>query len=83
MCAKLLNHIQLCATLQTAAHQGPLSIEFYREEYWSGLLCPPPGILPNPGIELISLTSPVLAGRFFTTATWEAPQQVDLILILR
>ena len=40
---------------------------------WSGLPCPPPGDLSDPGIELASLTSPALAGRFFTTnATWEA-----------
>ena len=39
-----------------------------------GLPCPPPGDLPNPGIEPMSLMSPALAGRFFTThATWEAP----------
>ena len=44
-----------------------------RKEYWSGLSCPPPGDLPNPGTELESLMSPALAGRFFTTsATWEA-----------
>ena len=46
---------------------------FSRQEYWRGLPCPPPEDLPDPGIELLSLTSPVLAGRFFTTsATWEA-----------
>ena len=44
-----------------------------RQEYWSGLPCPPPGDLPDPGIERVSLMSPALAGRFFTTsATWEA-----------
>ena len=49
---------------------------FSRQEYWSGLPCPPPGDLPNPGIEPVSLTSPALAGRFFTTsATWEALAQ--------
>ena len=47
---------------------------FSRQEYWSGWPCPPPGDLPNPGIEPMSLISPALAGRFFTTsATWEAP----------
>ena len=47
---------------------------FSRKEYWSGLSCPSPGDLPNPGIKPVSLTSPVLAGRFLTTsATWEAP----------
>ena len=46
---------------------------FSRDEYWSGLPCPPPGDLPNPGIEPESLMFPALAGRFFTTsATWEA-----------
>ena len=47
---------------------------FSREEYWSGLPCPPPGDLPDPGIEAASLMCPALAGRIFTTsATWEAP----------
>ena len=46
---------------------------FSRQEYWSGLPCPPPGDLPNPGIKPVSLTSPELAGVFFTaSATWEA-----------
>ena len=45
---------------------------FSRQEYWSGLTFPSPGDLPNPGIEPVSLVSPALAGRFFTTsATWE------------
>ena len=37
------------------------------QEYWNGLSCPPPGDLPDPGIEPMSLISPALAGRFFTT----------------
>ena len=58
-------------TLWTIAHQAPLSLGFSRQEYWSGLPCPPPGDLPNPGINPASLTSPALAGRFFTSgATW-------------
>ena len=52
----------------TEAHQAPLSMEFSRQEYWSGLLFPPPGDLPNPGIEPSSLASPALAGGFFTTS---------------
>ena len=53
------------------ACQAPLSMEFYRQD-WSGLLCPPPGDLPDPGIKPVSLMSPALAGEFFTTsATWE------------
>ena len=60
----------------TVACKAPLSMGFSRQEYWRGLPCPPPGDLPNPGIEPVSLTSPALAGRFFTTrATWEAPEK--------
>ena len=55
------------------AGQAPLSIGFSRQEYWSGLPCPPPRDLPNPGIKLGSLMSPALAGGFFTSSTtWEA-----------
>ena len=42
------------ATPQTVAHQAPLSMGRSRQEYWRGLLCPPPGYLPDPGIELWS-----------------------------
>ena len=46
---------------------------FPKQEYWSGLPCPPPGDIPDPGIKPASVTSPALAGRFFSTsATWEA-----------
>ena len=47
--------------------QAPLSMGFSRQEDWSGLPFPSPGILPPPGIEPASLTSPALANRFFTT----------------
>ena len=43
-------------------------MEFSRQEYWSGLPCPPPGHLPDPGIEPASLVSPALAGGFFTAS---------------
>ena len=67
------SRVRLFATLWTVAHQAPLSMGFSRQEYWSGLPCPPPGDLPNPGIEPSSLMSPALAGRFFTTSTtWKA-----------
>ena len=65
--------IWLFTTLWTLAHQAPLSKGFSRQEYWSGLPCPPPGDLPNPGTEPRSLMTPALADRFFTTSTtWEA-----------
>ena len=43
-----------------AAHQAPLSMGFSRQEYWSGLPCPPPGDLPSPGIKLVFPASPAL-----------------------
>ena len=70
---------QLCLTLcdpWTIACQTPLSMEFSRQEYWSGLPCPPPGDLPDPGIECGSLMSPALADFFLTTnATCEAQEE--------
>ena len=54
------------ATPWIVAHQASLSMGFSRQEYWSGLPCPPPGTLPDPGNKLASLESPALAGRFFT-----------------
>ena len=65
----LFSHVQLLATLWTVARQAPLSMGFSRQEYWSGLPCPPLGDLPDPGIEPVSLMSPALAGNFFTTST--------------
>ena len=46
------------------ACQAPLSMEFSRQEYWSGLPFPSPGVLPYPGIKPVSLAFPELAGRF-------------------
>ena len=63
----LLSRVQFFATSMTVARQAPPSMGFSRQEYWSGLPLPPPGDLPNPGIEL---ESPAWAGGFFTT---EAP----------
>ena len=47
----------------TVAHQAPLSMGFPKQKYWSGLPFPPPGDLPDPGIEA---APPALAGRFLT-----------------
>ena len=71
--AQSLSCIQLFATSRTVVHQVPLSMEFSKQEYWSGLPFPTPGDLSNPGIEPMSPASPALAGRFITScATWEA-----------
>ena len=73
LCAKSLSLVQLFSTPWTVAHLAPLSMGFSRQEYWSGLLFPSPGDLPDPRIEPVSPASPALAGRFFTTSTtWEA-----------
>ena len=68
VCARVqsLSRIWLFVALWTVAHQAPLSVRFSRQEYWSGLPYLPPGDLPDPGIEPISLASPALADRFFT-----------------
>ena len=73
--------LQPCLTLWapcTVACQAPPSVGFSRQECWSGLPCPPPGDLPDPGIKPMPLMSPALAGRFFTTnITWDAEEVPD------
>ena len=62
VCAQL--HPIKFVILWTVALQAPLSVEFSRQEYWSSLPFPPPGNLPDPGTETVSLA---LAGGFLTT----------------
>ena len=60
-------------TLWSIASQAPLSMGLSRQESWSRFPCPPPGDRAHPGTEREFLTSPALAGGFFTPgATWEA-----------
>ena len=74
---RVLTRVRLSVTLWAVAGQASRSMGFSWQEYWSGLLCPPVGDLPDPGIELASLMSSALAGWFFTAgATWEAPATV-------
>ena len=79
------SHVQLFATLWTVARQASLSTGFSRQEYWSGLPCPPPEDLPDPEIEPKSLMSSALAGRFFTTSTtWHQviiPSLFDMVFV--
>ena len=70
---KSFSHVRLFATPWTVAYQAPLSMEFSRQEYWSGLPFPPPGYLPDPEIEPISLASPALSGGLFTTVPLGKP----------
>ena len=62
------SRVRFFVTPWTVAHQAPLSMGFFRQEYWSGMPCPPPGDFPSPGIEPASLMSPATAGGFFTTS---------------
>ena len=84
--ACMLSHfscVWLFVTPWTVACQPPLSMGFSRQEHWSGLPCPPPGDLPNPGVEPVSLTSSALAGGFCPNATWEGlsfVRQYDFLL---
>ena len=64
MRAQPLSPVQLFAARWTVALQAPLSLGFSRQEYWCGLPYPPPGDLPDPGIEP---GASCIAGRFFTT----------------
>ena len=74
VCVRLVT--QSCLTLATpwtVACKNPRSTGFSRQDYRSGLPCPLPGDLPDPGIKPVSLKSPALADGFFTTCTtWEA-----------
>ena len=65
---QLFSCVRLFATPWIVARQAPLSMEFPRQEYWSGLPFLTPGDLPSPEIEAASLASPAVAGGFFTTA---------------
>ena len=66
LCGQMPSCVQFFVTPWTVAHQVPLSMGYSRQEYWSGLPFPPPGDLPDPGMELVSLASPALGSRFFT-----------------
>ena len=67
LCAQLFSCIQLFAATWTVVCQVPLPMELSKQEYWSGLLFPTSGDLPDPGIESESFVSPALAGGLFTT----------------
>ena len=72
------SRVQLFETPWTVDCQAPLSIEFSRQEHWSGLPFLPPGDLPDPGIEHTWPASPALADGFFTT---EPPRKPDVEVV--
>ena len=72
MCVCVLIRFSRVQLFMTVWRVTPLSVSLSRLESWSGLPFPPPGDLPDPGIEFESLMSPVLVGGFFTVSpTWE------------
>ena len=77
-------HVWLFAILWTKACPAPLSMRYSRQESWSGLPCPLPGDLPDPGIKPMSFMSPELASGFFTTsANWEPIAGLRLLILKR
>ena len=74
--------VPLFVTLWTVACQALLSMGFSRQEYWNGLLCCPPGDLPDPGIEPASLVSCTGRQVFTASVTWEALSiSIDLTIL--
>ena len=72
VCMRVQSWPPLCCPMDCTC-QAPLSMEFSRQEYWSGLLLPTPGDLPDPGMKPTTLASPTLTKGVFTTdVTWEA-----------
>ena len=66
----------------SVACQAPLSMEFSRQEYWTGLPFSPPGDLPDPAMATASSVTPALAGRFFTTAPPGKPHLIPIINLI-
>ena len=79
MCVCVLSHFShghLPVTPWTVAHQAPVSVGFSRQEYWSGLPCPPPGDLPDPGI---IPASPALQAEFLPLSHLGSPIYASLV----
>ena len=68
-----VHRVQLCVTQWTAAPQASLSMGFFRQESQSGLPCPPPGDLPNPGIKPVSPELPALQVDSLLQSPWGVP----------
>ena len=78
---KSLSHVQLFVSLRTVAYKVPPSMEFSRQEYWSGLPIPSPGDLPDPGMEHRLITdkeSTCQCRKQVLSLGWEAPLEKEL-----
>ena len=77
MCVLVLSRAWLFVTLRIVALQGPLSMTFSRQEYWRGLLFPPLGNFPNPGIKPTSPASPALQADSLSLSHYNRCYRVD------
>ena len=80
-----VNSLQSCPTIcdhMTVAHQASLSIEFPRQEYWSGWPCPPPGVLPDPEIETTPPAAPALLGDSLLLSHWRKSKLTSYIILV-
>ena len=68
--------VQLSVTVRTVAPQAPLSVGLSRQEYWTGLPCPPPGELADPGMQPVSTA--LQAEMLYFGAAGEAPSTTRL-----
>ena len=66
-------------TLWTVVYQAPLFVGFPRQEYWGALPCPPPGNLPNPGMQPVPLMSPALVGGSLLLAPPGQPMSTNTV----
>ena len=73
------SYIQLFATPWTVARQAPLSMGLSRQEYWSGLSCPPPGDLPHPGSKPVSPAVPALQADSLLLSHLESPGPTGIL----
>jgi len=72
-------HVRFFANPWTVTCQAPLSMEFSQQEHWNGLPCPPPGDLPDPGIEPMYPASPVLQVDSLPDEPWGSPRKVHAL----
>ena len=85
VCARMLRlfrRVRLFATLWTVAPQAPLSMGFSRQEYWRGFPCPPPGDLPDSGIEPVSPLAPAFQVDSLLLSHQGTPGLIIIVLLL-
>ena len=82
LCVQSLSHVRLCVAPWTVVRQAPLPMEFSRQEYWNGLLLPPPEDLPDPGIKSASSAAPALQADSLPLSQQGSPMLLTLSLFV-